>query len=205
MNILLALTALGSYLLYLHAIVHFFARPGGLDPRMNLLRWIGVASSFAHLWVFIRGPASPTLRGVLALVLLALGLYLFVAARREVERATSGEGLSIAFSADLPTRLLRGGVYAWIRHPFYAAYLATWLAGVVAANSWVDVVLTASGTGVMAAMYVHAARQEEAKFARTPLGADYADYRRVAGMFLPRLWRRARTVGDAMQPWGREP
>ena len=199
MNILLALTALGSYLLYLHAIVHFFARPGGLDPRMNLLRWIGIASSFAHLWVFLRGPALPTLRGVFALALLALGLCLFFAARREVERSTVGDRLSIAFSGDLPTRLLRGGVYAWIRHPFYAAYLATWLAGVVAANTWVDVVLTASGTGVMAAMYVHAARQEEAKFARTPLGTDYADYRRVAGMFLPRVWRRPRTASDAVQ------
>jgi protein-S-isoprenylcysteine O-methyltransferase Ste14 len=150
--------------------------------------------------VFVRSPVLPTLRGTLALLLLALGLYLFLAARREVERSAAGEGLSIAFSGDLPTRLLRGGVYAWIRHPFYAAYLATWLAGVVVANTWVDVVLTASGTGVMAAMYVHAARQEEAKFARTHLAADYADYRRVAGMFLPRVWRRPRAAGDAMQP-----
>jgi len=74
------------------------------------------------------------------------------------------------------------GPYRYVRHPFYASYCLTWVAGAAACGSAVVV----STFVLMLAMYVRAARFEERKFLRSPQAADYANYQRSTGMLVPR-------------------
>ncbi len=100
---------------------------------------------------------------------------------------TRRQRLSVAFSGDRPQFLLTAGPYNFIRHPFYAAYLLYWVAGVIAAKEpWLVPTVI-----LMGACFAAAALREEAKFADSALAAEYAAYRRRAGMFLPRLIRAA--------------
>jgi protein-S-isoprenylcysteine O-methyltransferase Ste14 len=108
-----------------------------------------------------------------------VGLLVFWAAYR----ATQDHALSLAFSPDTPRSLVRSGIYARIRHPFYTAYGLTWLAGVVQA----PFVSTVVSTGVMLTLYVIAARYEEAKFKVSGLADEYRAYRSEAGMFWPTI------------------
>jgi protein-S-isoprenylcysteine O-methyltransferase Ste14 len=90
---------------------------------------------------------------------------------------------SHAFSADLPVLLVQRGPYRLVRHPFYTSYLLTWCAGTLATHE-LTLLLP---LGLLAGIYMHAARLEERKFERSGLAGPYHDYRARTGMFLPRL------------------
>lgn len=98
-------------------------------------------------------------------------------------RTAGANALGFAFNEQGPKGLLVSGPYRFIRHPLYAAYLLTWLAGVMAAQSvWVIPPLL-----VMAWLYLRAVRLEESQFmASDTLGAPYGEYRRRTGRFIPR-------------------
>lgn len=158
-----------------------FARPEGTPPAMTALAVLAGLVTAGHIaeitderaawWSFLLGGA---LYGASA------ALYLWAA------RTTWTRRLSLAFSADRPAHLVTSGPYRWVRHPFYSAYLLYWCAGVIAAREpWLIPTVI-----LMAAAFTWAATREEAKFAASVLGPDYARYRRQAGLFLPRLSRR---------------
>lgn len=116
----------------------------------------------------------------LAGVVIELGsAVLFYSALRASRRA----GLRYAFDVEGPDSLVTHGPYRFIRHPFYASYVL--FTGGWAIASWTFwgflnfVVLTI--------MYIIAARVEEQKFATGPLADQYAEYRRRAGLFWPKL------------------
>jgi protein-S-isoprenylcysteine O-methyltransferase Ste14 len=116
---------------------------------------------------------------IVGLVLEALSLWLFGAAIRASREAR----LLLAFDQKLPHSIVRQGPYRWVRHPFYTSYLIFWIGWAIAIWSpWALLPLTLTSV-----IYVIAALGEERKFARTPLAADYAAYRREAGMFWPVL------------------
>jgi len=94
--------------------------------------------------------------------------------------------LARAFSAEQPEHLVRSGPYRFVRHPFYAAYMVAYTAGVVASASPL-LVLVWVGMGII---YFRAARFEESKFSSSALAGQYAEYQAVTGMLLPRLGRR---------------
>jgi len=97
--------------------------------------------------------------------------------------ATRQKRLTLAFSEDAPEHLLASGPYRFVRHPFYAAYIFFWLAGLIATLQWwlfISVV-------AMTVLYFRAARMEENKFAITRLNAEYLSYRERTGMFLPKF------------------
>lgn len=169
--------ALLSFLIYVYAIRRVFSREHGVDRRMQLLQLFGTLSAAAHLWSIAVADSVPAPQAAVALLLYVLALMVFAAARRALRGAT----LTLAFSPDTPRQLLRDGIYARIRHPFYTAYQLTWLAGIVAAPG----PLTIASSIVMAAYYWHAASLEEQKFAQSVLATDYDHYRRSAGRFWP--------------------
>ena len=79
--------------------------------------------------------------------------------------------------------VVRQGPYRWIRHPFYAVYNLTWLAGLVAWGWW-PLALSAA---VMGYLYERFARDEETGFLKSPLAEEYRRYMRQAGRYVPRM------------------
>ena len=96
-------------------------------------------------------------------------------------RTNSPRPLSASFSPDTPQHLVERGPYRLIRHPLYSSYLLTWTAGVVATGRlWL-----LPSLAVMLVIYFRAAREEEQKFVRSPLGGSYQQYQSRTGQFLP--------------------
>ena len=86
-----------------------------------------------------------------------------------------------AFSSVVPAECVTVGPYRWIRHPFYSAYILSWLAPVAAAPEW-SIALVCL---VMTSLYVWAAMSEEAIITQSKHGYTYAEYRQRTGMFCP--------------------
>jgi protein-S-isoprenylcysteine O-methyltransferase Ste14 len=154
-----------------------FVRPHGLTLRMALSGasgfLAGVANAVVIAWF---NPVRPLLAWAgLVLYALAWGLFEWAV------RTTRGRPLSFVFAKDLPVHLLTRGPYALVRHPFYTAYLLAWTGGVVMTGQ----VLLVVPLLVTFGWYNATANFEEAKFAASPLAADYAAYRARTGKFLP--------------------
>jgi protein-S-isoprenylcysteine O-methyltransferase Ste14 len=94
---------------------------------------------------------------------------------------------------DEPEHLVTEGPYAFVRHPFYASFLTTLAACVLAAPHWIT--LAAFGYG--AHRLTGTAVKEEARFLRSAFADRYADYARRTGRFLPRPGARPRHVSTA--------
>ena len=150
---LLLCSAVVSIAVYTTALVRLFTRPDGLQPGMRLLSLSATATAVIHLAGLAMLPLEPADRVAISLLLYGCGQALFVWAWLTIREAP----LPIAFSRTPPTVVIVSGPYALVRHPFYAAYTMTWLAGVLATTHWL---LWSSGMW-MAVLYLVAARQEE--------------------------------------------
>ncbi|MBI4922864.1 MAG: isoprenylcysteine carboxylmethyltransferase family protein [Devosia nanyangense] len=150
-------------------------------PRgATLLMVAVVTTSLAYVLLTWRLPAMvPAMIAALVIEFASLVLFwLAIAASRKAR-------LLLAFDANLPHSIVQTGPYRVVRHPFYTSYIVFWIGWAIGTWSlWAVPPLV-----LMIAIYVLAARGEEAKFAATALAADYQQYRRQAGMFWPRLTR----------------
>ncbi|MEO0546050.1 MAG: isoprenylcysteine carboxylmethyltransferase family protein [Pseudomonadota bacterium] len=100
-------------------------------------------------------------------------------------RETSNARLLAAFDEKLPHGLLKTGPYAYVRHPFYTSYLIQWVGWAIAAWSiWAIVPVV-----FMFVTYWNAARDEEAKFAKTDMAEEYRAFTETTGRFFPKLFR----------------
>ena len=115
-----------------------------------------------------------------AVALMAISALLFGAA----VQATREKPFTVIFSPDEPEQLNTRGPYAYIRHPFYSAYLLNFIAAAVASNTWVPWMVFL----VILWIYYVGARSEELKFLGSPFATRYARYRATTGMFVPK-WR----------------
>jgi protein-S-isoprenylcysteine O-methyltransferase Ste14 len=98
-------------------------------------------------------------------------------------RACARQPLTAIFEPDVPAQMVVAAPYNLVRHPFYLAYSLFWVAGWVGTATWTSAAVAA----LMIRTYVIAARNEEAKFAASPLAAAYRRYQRETGFFLPKL------------------
>lgn len=151
--------------------------PGETRPRRSELVSLGfwamlINSNSVRLNPWLVVPGCVGMLGALAL---------FEWARRSIR----GQYFSYVFSNDVPMMLWTGGPFAHIRNPFYSSYL---LGMASAALMWPSIIrfLVFAATAVL---LTSAARHEERKFARSPLGPEYESYTQRTGRFLPRIWR----------------
>jgi protein-S-isoprenylcysteine O-methyltransferase Ste14 len=160
-------------------MARFFARPEGLLTGAKLIRMCGIGCAVLHFWSILFGSGLTPARA-------ALSAFLYTCALGEfwwAIRTNLARPLSAVFSPDVPTFLMQQGPYRFVRHPFYASYLTTWMAGFIATGAlWLLPTLV-----VMFVLYFQAAQMEEAKFEASPLDREYRAYRMRAGLFLPRL------------------
>lgn len=88
-------------------------------------------------------------------------------------RTVKPKQLTVALARDVPATLISRGAYAYVRHPFYAAYMLCYGAASVLANSprgylvWL----------VIYTQYQAIARLEEDKFRKSALAREYSHYR----------------------------
>jgi protein-S-isoprenylcysteine O-methyltransferase Ste14 len=166
-----------------------FVAPHGVPPATRFLATCFVICGLIQGMVVSRVPISWGGLGI-GCLLYACGLALFFATCS----ANSQRRLSVAFSQDRPEHLVLWGPYRYIRHPYYASYCLTWLAGVAATCN----LLAAATFVIMLVLYVCAARSEERKFLKSAYSALYEQYRHSTGMLVPHLGssRRALVFGQ---------
>ncbi len=91
---------------------------------------------------------------------------------------------TIAFSKDLPQRLITEGLYKRVRHPFYMIYLFCYFSIALGTQS----ILLAGLSASILAIYFVAAKGEELKFLSSPLSEEYKAYRTKTWMFFPKFF-----------------
>jgi protein-S-isoprenylcysteine O-methyltransferase Ste14 len=176
---LLLVACLGSLVLYAGASRRRFVAPEGVPSRMKVIAVAFVLFGVTNLWMLFKTTPIGSVSLGAGLVLYLVAVCLFLAACRVNENRP----LSVAFTTDRPDHLVTTGPYRYIRHPFYASYCLTWLAGAVAVPS----ILLFTMFIAMTALYTWAARFEEEKFLRSSLAPMYLQYRMTTGMFFPLL------------------
>lgn len=136
------------------------------------------ACVFLAAFIASCGGGPGPLRKAVALTGVIGSASLFVAALA----ATRGRGLSLAYDERRPGMIVMRGPYAWIRHPFYAAYILFWAMLILYSGSAIAAVVAA----VLVGLYVRAARREEA-FLLREIGDVYRIYAEETGFLIPRL------------------
>ena len=118
--------------------------------------------------------------GAIAILICSLTLYEW--ARHTIR----GRSFHIAWSGDVPEALCDRGPYAYIRHPIYASYVLAFLAVLVALPTLITLVVFVFNVG----LFTHAALSDERSLASGTFAAQYSQYKKRTGMFLPRIVRR---------------
>jgi protein-S-isoprenylcysteine O-methyltransferase Ste14 len=88
----------------------------------------------------------------------------------------------IALGGEVPDAVCDSGPYRYVRHPFYLSYMLAFLGVAVGFPS-----LIVSGVCLLnIGLFAYMAFDDERVLLRSPLAADYKDYKARVGMFLPR-------------------
>ena len=120
---------------------------------------------------------QPTVTQYCGLVIMIAAYCLFWRTIAE----TRAVALLAAFDEKLPASLVMSGPYRLVRHPFYSSYILFWAGFAVAAWSiWAIIPFIG-----MTVTYWRAARDEEAKFSKTPMAETYARYVSETARFIP--------------------
>lgn len=117
--------------------------------------------------------------GVIAACVLVATIALYEWARATIW----GRRFGLGWGDQIPDQLCDRGPYRYVRHPLYLSYLLASVAAFIALPHW----LTGGLVAVHAVIWTIAARDDERRIARSPLAAPYAEYRKRAGMFVPKL------------------
>lgn len=171
--------ALATFASFIWAAARLFRTEG--EPRAGL-RVIKLTSPPAYailLYALSRPRAAEGVSAYVGTVGFAASLALFFATL-QTNRARP---LTLAYDRDTPEHLNRQGPYAWVRHPFYLAYLLAFTSGWIGSGE----ILLALVPAFFFALYWDAASREEAKFLRSPLAGDYRAYQAQAGRFWPKF------------------
>jgi protein-S-isoprenylcysteine O-methyltransferase Ste14 len=175
------LTCVAAFASFGWGVLRFFVKPAVPSARAIATAALGLFFGGWQVVAIATATTDPWRIGLGIAAHVVSGLLFWSAVR-----ACRSRPLTAIFEADLPVRLVESGPYAYLRHPFYAAYTIFWLGGWVASGSLVTLV----SVPVMLGIYVHGAKEEERKFARSSFAGEYADYRRRVGAWLPRPGRR---------------
>lgn len=185
MRVALLVAAVAAYTAFALSVVFVFRKHHASDPLgLRILKVCAIAAAIAEVWAIAAAPGFTLGAGIAGMLTYVLALSLFAVC----VRVTRHKPLSLAYSSDTPEHLVATGPYRVVRHPFYSAYLLSYVAGWLATSNHYLLLVV----GIMSIVYVLAARREESKFMQSPLREAFMSYRARTGMFLPhplRLWR----------------
>lgn len=179
MTTVLVLCFVGLQAAFIWARYAVFRIDGPTPRAVRLIEVSATVCLVGGAWLTARRAHGSPLLDALALMMALHAAALFAWAVASVRPRQ----LSAAFSPDAPVELLQHGPYAYVRNPFYLAYMLGFALPAVASRSIWGALLAAW----MAVIYWRAVRMEEAKFLAGPLADDFQRYCERTGRFLPRL------------------
>jgi protein-S-isoprenylcysteine O-methyltransferase Ste14 len=180
-----------------YVFVHFLAAgsrtftQGGDDDVGSILAQVSFGFTGAAPALFVGLFVVPINlgNGITAAVLLVCALALYEWARHVIW----GHNFYLAWSGCAPDALVDEGPYAYIRHPIYTSYILAFLAVLVAMPILPMLLIFI----LNAALFAHAAMSDERHLMSSALAAEYAEYKRRTGVFLPRIIGGRSTKRDA--------
>jgi|SRR5882724_2120346 len=163
----------------------FFRR----DGRLNLKWWLTAGPFFLCLVLVVLqylGVLRPWWYGPqLFAAMEAVGVVLCAASIAFISYTlgTHRRRLSLWHQQnDAPEEIVTYGAYRYVRHPFYASFIMTFVATTLVCLS--PLILAISAFGVL--MLNHTAAREEQRLQESKFGEQYRDYLGRSGRFLPR-------------------
>lgn len=175
--ILLVLTSL-SFASFLWSVIGVFRRDSDRNhAKYTFLRVLTVLTWAACLGAFRRESSELAyLIGSLTQTIVLVIFWLHV-------RIVKSEGFSVVYSTDIPAKIVRKGLYKWVRHPFYMVYLISYFSTAFVFTDPLVFCLS----GAMAWIYFDAAKMEEIKFHSSHHATEFLNYQQVTWMFLPKF------------------
>lgn len=156
---------------------HFRTR--GATPRgARLIELSAVAGLALGAWLIAARDGTSLVHDALASVLAAAAASMFLWALN----STRPRQLSVAFTDDAPAELIDTGAFAFVRNPFYVAYMLAFAVPWAASGSLWGLACALW----MTVIYRRAALSEERKFIASPLAGEFERYAAETGRFLPR-------------------
>ena len=163
----------------------FFRRDGTFNAR-----WCATALPFGVVPLFLiaayatdAAPLTP--RNWLSITALA-AVVLSVASIALIFLTLGTHRIPVSLwhqDGDAPQHLVTYGAYRRIRHPFYASFIVALLAATVLFPDWV----TLGALGYASVVLNLTAQREERRLCGSAFGAEYRQYLRRTGRFLPRF------------------
>lgn len=176
-NLIVMAAAAAALTSFAWGMVWHFSSPGKLSPAARRTAGMGALATVLHLYgLAVHGDGWLATGTLLYALSGTLFWWAVAVSRRQLRACFCGGGETVVIVA---------GPYRWMRHPFYAAYGLTWLAGALATFWWPALLAGAAMCGV----YWKAAQREEAALRQGPAGALYREYQRATGHFWPASWR----------------
>lgn len=170
----------GAFLHFIQAGARtFYYTSGDAGPGAALGQGTFLFGGVVPVWFLGLYQPIPLAKGIVAAVLLVGAIALYEWARHTIW----GRRFGLGWGEHVPEELCERGPYRFVRHPIYLSYLIAFLACFVALTHW----LTALMVIFNAALFAHAARDDERRIAQSPLAGAYAQYRTRVGMFFPRV------------------
>lgn len=183
---LLAIGVLLVMLGWIGLLPRLFFRPGrrNLQWWLNALPFWAAGATLVAAALGVVEPLRPS-RDASALSLSVASLGVSAASARLLSRTLATHERALALwhqTDDRAEHLVTSGPYAYIRHPFYASFILTLAACVLAAPH----PLTLAALAVGAYRLSRTALAEEKRLVASDVGEAYTAYMRSTGRFLPR-------------------
>ena len=161
----------------------FFVDSRVNNPKVRALQDVGVAIAVSHFGILmLRGSAGPNW-AVAGIAMYVAAALLFLRALEAARRVPLPRTL---VDDPMPTALITGGPFAFVRHPFYLAYTLAWFAAPVATHGPIITALA-----VFAVVIYGIAAKREERLLEDRFGDAYRTYKLGTGFVVPPLFRLA--------------
>ncbi len=159
------------------SVTLFRVEDRGAKRGKQLISVLAGGSALYVSWQLISSAPGSWLISLASAVLFAYAIWIFFAAKA----ATIAKPLDFAMSVKAPTQFVTHGPYRYIRHPFYSAYCAAWIASLIQLQSWYAAAICA----VLISIYIRTALREESAFKKSTFAKEYEIYVERTGMLIP--------------------
>ncbi len=167
---------------FAYSVFFLFKRTDSLNKEFYLyFQIITVFSWIVFLYHIISKRDAEMWRYILSSILMSVSLLMFWYQSNIIKKNT----FLIIFSEQKPSAVFIGGLFRYVRHPFYLSYILCYLGVLI----YITHLLVALCVMLLIGIYYYAARTEEKRIIKSESGHVYAEYQNSVGMLFPKLWK----------------